>query len=97
MVNNHVYDYQHSPFEKVVPGYYFRKLPNGQMSNGSYCGNDLASEKLMVRHLIVQAATFVVRTYHLDGFRFDLMGILDLKTCLLVASTNIFICEFKRL
>jgi len=80
VVYNHVYDYQHSPFEKVVPGYYFRKLPNGQMSNGSYCGNDLASEKSMVRHLIVQAATFVVRTYHLDGFRFDLMGILDLKT-----------------
>jgi pullulanase len=80
VVYNHVYDYQHSPFEKVVPGYYFRKLPNGQMSNGSFCGNDLASEKPMVRHLIVQAATFVVKTYHLDGFRFDLMGILDLKT-----------------
>lgn len=80
VVYNHVYDYQHSPFEKVVPGYYFRKLPNGQMSNGSFCGNDLASEKPMVRHLIVQAASFVVKTYHLDGFRFDLMGILDLKT-----------------
>jgi pullulanase len=80
VVYNHVYDYQHSPFEKVVPGYYFRKLPNGHMSNGSFCGNDFASEKPMVRHLIVQAATFVVNTYHLDGFRFDLMGILDLKT-----------------
>ena len=80
VVYNHVYDYQHSPFEKVVPGYYFRKLPNGQMSNGSFCGNDLASEKPMVHHLIVEAATFVVKTYHLDGFRFDLMGILDLKT-----------------
>ena len=80
VVYNHVYDYQHSPFEKVVPGYYFRKLPNGQMSNGSFCGNDLASEKPMVRHLIVEAATFVVKTYHLDGFRFDLMGILDLTT-----------------
>ena len=80
VVYNHVYDYQHSPFEKVVPGYYFRQLPNGQLSNGSFCGNDLASEKPMVRHLIVQAATFVVKTYHLDGFRFDLMGILDLKT-----------------
>jgi pullulanase len=80
VVFNHVYDYQFSPFEKVVPGYYFRKLPNGDMSNGSFCGNDFASEKPMVRHLIVHAATFVVKTYHLDGFRFDLMGILDLKT-----------------
>jgi len=80
VVFNHVYDYQHSPFEKVVPGYYFRKLPNGQMSNGSFCGNDMASEKFMVRHLIVQACTFLVKTYRIDGFRFDLMGILDLVT-----------------
>ena len=80
VVYNHVYDYQHSPFEKIVPGYYFRKHPNGQMSNGSYCGNDLATEKPMVRHLIVQAATFTVSTYHLDGFRFDLMGIIDRET-----------------
>ncbi len=80
VVYNHVYDYQHSPFEKIVPGYYFRKLPNGQMSNGSYCGNDLASEKPMVRHLIVQAAVHTVSYYHVDGFRFDLMGILDRET-----------------
>jgi pullulanase len=80
VVYNHVYDYQHSPFEKIVPGYYFRKHPNGQMSNGSYCGNDLATEKPMVRHLIVQAATFTVSTYHVDGFRFDLMGIIDRET-----------------
>ncbi len=80
VVYNHVYDYQHSPFEKIVPGYYFRKHPNGQMSNGSYCGNDLATEKPMVRHLIVQAASFTVSTYHVDGFRFDLMGIIDRET-----------------
>lgn len=80
VVYNHVYDYQHSPFEKIVPGYYFRKLPNGQMSNGSYCGNDLASEKIMVRHLIVHAAVHTVSTYHIDGFRFDLMGIIDRET-----------------
>lgn len=80
VVFNHVYDYQHSPLEILVPGYYFRKLPNGQMSNGSFCGNDLASEKIMVRHLIVQAATHLVSMYHVDGFRFDLMGILDLET-----------------
>ena len=80
VVYNHVYDYQHSAYEKIVPGYYFRKLPNGQMSNGSYCGNDLATEKPMVRHLIVQAAIHTVSTYHVDGFRFDLMGILDRET-----------------
>ena len=80
VVFNHVYDYQHSVFEKVVPGYYFRQLKNGQLSNGSFCGNDLATEKPMVRKLLVDAATFLVKTYHLDGFRFDLMGILDIGT-----------------
>ena len=80
VVFNHVYEYQHSVFEKVVPGYYFRMLPNGTMSNGSFCGNDVASEKPMVRHLILEAATYLVSTFHLDGFRFDLMGLLDLET-----------------
>lgn len=77
VVFNHIYDYQHSIFEKIVPGYYFRKNNDGTMSNGSFCGNDLATDLPMVRHLIVQAATFMVKTYHLDGFRFDLMGIID--------------------
>ncbi len=80
VVFNHVYEYQHSVFEKVVPGYYFRMLPNGTMSNGSFCGNDFASEKSMVRHLILEAAFYLVSTFHLDGFRFDLMGLLDLET-----------------
>jgi pullulanase len=80
VVFNHVYEYQHSVFEKVVPGYYFRVLPNGTMSNGSFCGNDFATEKPMVRHLILHAATYLVSTFHLDGFRFDLMGILDIET-----------------
>jgi pullulanase len=80
VVFNHVYDYQHSVFEKVVPGYYFRTLPDGKMSNGSFCGNDLATEKPMVRKLIVDACKFWVETYHLDGFRFDLMGIIDITT-----------------
>lgn len=84
VVFNHVYDVQHSVFEKVVPGYYFRTLPNGQLSNGSFCGNDFASEKPMVRKLIIDAAVFWVKTYHIDGFRFDLMGILDLTTLTLL-------------
>jgi pullulanase len=80
VVFNHVYDYQHSVFEKVVPGYYFRTLPDGSLSNGSFCGNDVATEKSMVRKLIIDAAVYWVKTFHIDGFRFDLMGLIDIKT-----------------
>lgn len=80
VVYNHVYEFQHSVFEKVVPGYYFRKHQDGTMSNGSFCGNDLNTTRPMVRKLIVDSAVFLVNTYHLDGFRFDLMGIIDKET-----------------
>jgi pullulanase len=80
VVYNHVFEFQHSVFEKVVPGYYFRKHADGTMSNGSFCGNDLNTTRPMVRKLIVESAEFLVRTYHLDGFRFDLMGIIDRET-----------------
>jgi pullulanase len=80
VVYNHVYEFQHSIFEKVVPGYYFRKHQDGTMSNGSFCGNDLNTTRPMVRKLIVDSALFMVNTYHLDGFRFDLMGIIDKET-----------------
>lgn len=80
VVFNHVYEYLSSPFEKTVPNYYFRKLHNGKMANTSWCGNDLASEKPMVRKLIVDACKWWMNYYNVDGFRFDLMGIVDSET-----------------
>lgn len=80
VVFNHVYQYEKSVFEKVIPSFYFRKRHNGQLASTSGCGNDLASEKRMVSKLIIDCLTFFVSTYGLDGFRFDLMGINDVNT-----------------
>lgn len=80
VVYNHVYHAHLSVFEKVVPGYYFRRRKDGRMSNGSFCGNDIASERKMVRKLIIDSAVHWIKTYGIDGFRFDLMGIIDLET-----------------
>ncbi|MBQ9457309.1 MAG: type I pullulanase [Bacilli bacterium] len=80
VVYNHVYEYQNSVFEKVVPNYYFRRRANSKLANTSGCGNDLATERPMVRKLIVDACRHWIETYHIDGFRFDLMGIIDVET-----------------
>lgn len=80
VVYNHVYKREQSSFEKVVPGYYFRHNEFGLPSNGTGVGNDLASERLMVRKFIIDSIRFWIEEYHVDGFRFDLMGILDIKT-----------------
>ncbi len=80
VVFNHVFQKEISNFEKIVPGYYFRYGANGMPSNGSGCGNDLASERFMVRKLIVSAVKYWLEFYQIDGFRFDLMGLLDLET-----------------
>lgn len=80
VVYNHVYNYQFHPFEDVVPNYYFRKNANGTASNGSFCGDDLASERKMVAKLIVDACVYWVKEFGIDGYRFDLMGIIDKHT-----------------
>lgn len=80
VVYNHVYNYQFHPFEDVVPNYYFRKNANGTASNGSFCGDDLASERKMVAKLIVDACIYWVKEFGIDGYRFDLMGIIDKHT-----------------
>jgi pullulanase len=80
VVYNHVYERESSSFEKIVPGYYFRHDYHGIPSNGTGVGNDLASERNMVRKFIVDSVLFWVNEYQIDGFRFDLMGILDIKT-----------------
>lgn len=69
-------------FDAIVPGYYFRTNPDGSYTNGSGCGNDIASERQMVRKLIVDSAVHWVQEYRADGFRFDLMGLLDTETVL---------------
>ena len=80
VVFNHVYEYQTSVFEKVVPNFYFRKRGDGHLTNTSGCGNDLASERPMVRKLILDACKWWIEQYGIDGFRFDLMGIIDVET-----------------
>jgi pullulanase len=80
VVYNHVYNVDSSNLHKIVPGYYFRYKPDGTLSAGTGVGNDTASEHSMMRKLILDSTQFWAKEYKLDGFRFDLMGIHDLKT-----------------
>lgn len=80
VVFNHVYEHETSVFEKIVPNYYFRKTSEGVISNGSGVGNDFASERPMVRRLIVDACVYYAKELGVDGFRFDLMGLIDIDT-----------------
>ena len=80
VVYNHVFEGLFSSFEHVVPGYFFRKRKDGTLCNGTGCGNDVDSERLMVRKLIVDCCKFWCEEYSIDGLRFDLMGILDVNT-----------------
>lgn len=66
--------------EDIVPNYYYRRSDDGTFTNGSGCGNDTASERLMFRKLMIDSALYWVREYHVDGFRFDLMGLHDIPT-----------------
>lgn len=80
VVYNHMYDINSNPFTSLVPFYYFRYDQNFYPSNGSFCGNDVASEQLMVRKFIKNSIRRWAEFYGMDGFRFDLMGILDITT-----------------
>lgn len=80
VVYNHVYDVNSSALHKTVPGYYFRYTKDGSLYNGTGVGNDTASERLMMRRMIVDSCLYWMKEYNLDGFRFDLMGIHDVKT-----------------
>lgn len=84
VVYNHMFDINASGFERIVPGYYFRKDCNGKLSNGSWCGNDLNSKAYMVRKYILDMCLRWQQLYGVDGFRFDLMGIIDIETLNLV-------------
>ncbi|MGP6146592.1 type I pullulanase [Jeotgalibaca sp. A122] len=80
VVYNHVYDPDTHPFERVAPGYYFRRNEDGSMSNGTGVGNDTASEHAMMKKYILDSVKYWAQEYHIDGFRFDLMGIHDVDT-----------------
>ena len=80
VVFNHVFNRFASSFEKLCPYYYFRLNSNGDSSNGSFCGNDFESTHYMARKLIIDAVCYFAKVYGFDGFRFDLMGIIDKKT-----------------
>lgn len=80
VVYNHVYDAEQFCFNKIVPGYFSRMDKNGVYSNGSCCGNDTASERSMVKKYIVDSVCYWADEYHIDGFRFDLVGLLDTET-----------------
>ena len=79
VVYNHTYDIEHSNFQKTYPDYYYRKTEDGY-SNGSGCGNETASEKPMMRTFMIESVKYWVNEYHIDGFRFDLMGCHDIET-----------------
>ena len=79
VVYNHVYNAGQFCFNQIVPQY-FSRVSNGVYSNGSGCGNDTASERAMVRKYIVDSVLYWVEEYHIDGFRFDLVGLIDTET-----------------
>ena len=78
VVYNHTYS-EDSWLERMVPGYYYRHREDGSLSNGSACGNDIAAGRSMVDNYIVDSVLYWAREYHVDGFRFDLMGLLTVE------------------
>lgn len=80
VVYNHMFNRETSSFETLVPYYYFRIGRNGEKSNGSFCGNDFDSTQKMTAKFIIDSCLRWVEFYNVDGFRFDLMGILDINT-----------------
>ncbi|MGL5149037.1 MAG: type I pullulanase [Clostridium sp.] len=80
VVYNHTYSGEDSNLNKIFPYYYYRQTIDGNFSNGSGCGNEIATERPMVRKMIVDSVIYWAKEYHIDGFRFDLMGLIDIET-----------------
>ena len=80
VVYNHVDDAETFCYNQIVPGFFSRIDKDGVYSNGCYCGNDTASERAMIRKYIVESVLYWAQEYHIDGFRFDLVGLLDVDT-----------------
>ena len=87
VVYNHVFNHHTFPYDYIVPGYFYRHNNKHKRTNASYCGNDVETRHYMVRKLIVDSLVHFVKNYQIDGFRFDLMGLLDLDTMLLIEQT----------
>lgn len=87
VVYNHTGVTETSSFNELVPGYYYRHQPNGSLSNATACGNETASEAPMMRKFMLESVLYWAREYHIDGFRFDLMGVHDITTMNLLADS----------
>ena len=80
VVYNHTFNTLESNFERTVPGYFYRQKEDGTLANGSGCGNETASERPMMRKFMIESVLYWIKEYHIDGFRFDLMGVHDIET-----------------
>jgi len=80
VVYNHTFNAAESNFERTVPGYFYRHKTDGNLADGSACGNETASERPMMRRFMIESVKYWMQEYHVDGFRFDLMGIHDIET-----------------
>ena len=80
VVYNHTFDIDHSNFQRTYPDYFYRKVNSTDYSNGSGCGNETASEQPMMRRFMIESVKYWINEYHIDGFRFDLMGCHDIET-----------------
>lgn len=85
VVYNHTHTNNDSYFNQLVPNYYYRQKADGSFSNASGCGNETASERPMMQKFMLESLKYWVQEYHIDGFRFDLMGIHDIETMNLIA------------
>ncbi len=84
VVYNHTFSIDGSNFERTVPGYFFRQREDGSYADASGCGNETASDREMMRRYMIESVKYWLEEYHLDGFRFDLMGIHDAETMRLI-------------
>lgn len=80
VVYNHTFDIENSNFQRIYPDYFYRRTADGKYSNGSGCGNETASEKPLMREYMTESVKYWINEYHIDGFRFDLMGVHDIET-----------------
>ena len=80
VVYNHTFNIDHSNFQLTYPDMYYRKMADGKYSDGSGCGNETASEKPLMREFMLESVKYWIDEYHIDGFRFDLMGVHDIET-----------------
>lgn len=80
VVYNHTFNTAESNFERTVPGYFYRQKPDGTLADASACGNETASNRPMMRKYMIESVLYWINEYHIDGFRFDLMGIHDIET-----------------